>query len=367
MSKSYSQVTALLAIIKASLKSVFKSPQAVFFSLFFPIILIVIFGSLGGGGGISLDIAIGKNSDTTNSLYQAMNNNPVLDVVKGDEADIQDRMKKGRITAIVDIQKTNNTDLAAAPYKITVHYSSANQQELPALLSILQNIVNNINQAKNPVASVATITSQEVPGRIYKRIDFLLPGMIGFSLIGASVFGVAFLFFNLRETLVLKRMYASPVKKTYIVLGESVARVIYQLSTVVVLILIGKYFYDFTLSNGFITFLELMFISTIALIVFMGFGFIMSSVAKNQNVIPIYANLFMFPQYFLSGTFFPKTALPKGIQWLVEILPLTAVNDALRKVAFEGTHLNGCWKQLGILGIWGVIVYTIAIRVFRWE
>ena len=81
----------------------------------------------------------------------------------------------------------------------------------------------------------------------------------------------------------------------------------------------------------------------------MGFGFFISSVAKNQNVIPIYANLFMFPQYFLSGTFFPKTILPQKIHWLIEALPLTALNDSLRKVAFEGLHLNDCWKQIGIL------------------
>jgi len=59
--------------------------------------------------------------------------------------------------------------------------------------------------------------------------------------------------------------------------------------------------------------------------------------------------------------------LPKGVQWLVEILPLTAVNDALRKVAFEGISLAGCWKQLGLLAIWGIIVYATAIKVFRWE
>ena len=217
MPKPYSQYTALWAITKASLKSVFKSPQAVFFSLFFPIILIVIFGSLGGGGGVSLDVAFAKNTDTLNPLYHAIQNNPVLDVVKSDEADIQDRMKKGRITAILDIQKTNSADSTTAPYKIITHYSSANQQELPALLSILQNIVNAINQSMNPVAGIATIATEEVKIRPYKRIDFLLPGMIGFSLIGASVFGVAFTFFNLRETLVLKRMYASPVKKAYIV------------------------------------------------------------------------------------------------------------------------------------------------------
>jgi len=90
-------------------------------------------------------------------------------------------------------------------------------------------------------------------------------------------------------------------------------------------------------------------------------------VAKNQNVIPIYSNLFMFPQYFLSGTFFPKGALPKSIQWLVELLPLTALNDALRKISFEGAGLLAASKQMGILAIWGVVVYLIAGKVFKWE
>ena len=366
MSKPYSQFTALLAITKASLKAIFKSPQSVFFSLFFPIVLIVIFGSLGGDGGLSMDMAIDKKSDTLNPVYLAISNSPLFRIADGTEEELEDQMKKGRITAILNIQR-DEKDSSHAKYILHYRYSSANQREIPAFQGILMNIVNGVNQVLTPVPQIASISSEVVPGRIYKRIDFLLPGMIGFSLIGASVFGVAFLFFGLRETLVLKRMYASPVKKSYIVIGESLARLIYQLSTVVVLILIGKYFYDFTLSNGWITFLELMVISIVALLVFMGFGFIISSVSKNQNVIPIYANLFMFPQYFLSGTFFPKGALPKSIQWLVEILPLTAVNDSLRKVSFEGTHLAGCWKQMGILGLWGIIVYAVAIRVFRWE
>ncbi|MEJ0105616.1 MAG: ABC transporter permease [Bacteroidota bacterium] len=366
MSKPYSQFTALLAIAKGSLKAIFKSPQAIFFSLFFPIVLIVIFGSLGGGGGISMDIAVDKKADTLNPVYLAIKNSPLFNIVQGNEADLEDQMKKGRITAIVDVQQVKK-DSAGSKYDVHFRYSSANQREIPQFQGILKNIINGLNQVMNPRPDVAAVSSEVVPGRIYKRIDFLLPGMIGFSLIGASVFGVAFLFFNLRETLVLKRMYASPVKKAYIVIGESLARLIYQLGTVVVLILVGKFFYDFTLSNGLITFIELMIISVIALLVFMGFGFIISSVSKNQNVIPIYANLFMFPQYFLSGTFFPKGALPKSIQWLVEILPLTAVNDSLRKVAFEGSHLTGCWKQMGLLGIWGVIVYAVAIKVFRWE
>ena len=362
MAQRYNQRRALFAITKASFKSIFKSPSSTFFSLFFPIVLIVIFGSLGGGGGISFDVAIDKSSDSTNAIYQAITHAPIFSIANGTEAEIEDRLKKGRLSGILSVQKTNS-----GKYDVHIKSSSASQRELPQLQAVLNGMINEVSQQEHPVEKIATISNEQVEGRIYKRIDFYLPGMIGFSLIGSAVFGVAFLFFALRETLVLKRMYASPVTKTNIVLGESLGRVFFQLIIVIVLILFGKYAYNFTLANGFVTVLELLVLSTLALIVFMGFGFFISSVSKNQNVIPIYANLFMFPQYFLSGTFFPKTVLPKSIHWLIEALPLTAFNDALRKVAFEGLHLNDCWKQVGILGAWGIVIYTFAIWVFRWE
>jgi ABC-2 type transport system permease protein len=99
----------------------------------------------------------------------------------------------------------------------------------------------------------------------------------------------------------------------------------------------------------------------------MGFGFIISSIAKNQNVIPIYANLFMFPQYFLSGTFFPKGLLPQGMQAIINYLPLTALNDAMRKVSFEGMHLLGVGKEITILIVWLLLAYSVLIRIFKWE
>jgi ABC-2 type transport system permease protein len=198
-------------------------------------------------------------------------------------------------------------------------------------------------------------------------IDFFLPGMIGFSLIGSAVFGIAFLFYSLRETLVLKRMYATPIRRGYIILGESLAKVLFQLLTVVVLILFGYFMYGFYLANGVITFLSMLVLCFLGLLVFMGFGFLISGLSKNQNVIPIYANIFMFPQYFLSGTFFPKSALPAGVQPLLQFVPLTALNDSLRNVAFEGSSLWSCWPQILVMIVWGVIVYAATAKFFRWE
>jgi ABC-2 type transport system permease protein len=367
MDKKYSQWTAMWAICRASLRSVFKSPQAVFFSLFFPIVLIAVFGALSRGGGFSLDVGFDSRTDTTNAVYQAMTHIPVLHIVRSDDKDLLDRLRKGRITALIMISQKDGSG-GKPQYDVHLKTSSASQKDLPGLQTILNSVISMINtQAAGLTERYATVSSEELPGRPYSMIDFYLPGLLGFSLIGASVFGVSFVFFTLRETLVLKRMYSTPVNRGMIVLGEGIARMLFQLATAAVLVLFGTFCYHFTLAHGAVTFLELMALSLAGLLVFMGFGFIISSVAKNQNVIPIYANLFMFPQYFLSGTFFPKSLMPQSIQWLINILPLTALNDAMRKVSFEGAHLWNVGHELLILLIWCVVVFTVAVKVFRWE
>jgi ABC-2 type transport system permease protein len=358
MPQQYSQFKAMMAITKASLTAMFRSPQAVFFSLFFPVVLIVIFGALSSRGGINVDVAFDKNADTTNRLYQTLVHVPVLHIENGTEEELMDRLKKGRITALIDIKK-NADSSTGQPYTIHLKTTSASQKDLPILNSILQSVINN--------QSEQLITTEKIEGRPYTYIDFLLPGLIGFSLIGAAIFGVAFVFYSFRETLVLKRLYSTPIKRGYIVVGESIARIIFQLLTAVVLILFGKYFYGFTLAHGWITFIELIILSFLGLVVFMGFGYVISGIAKNQNVIPVYANLFMFPQYFLSGTFFPITSLPEGLQKIVRFLPLTALNDALRQVSFEGGHIWNVWPEILILVGWGIAIYFIAIKVFKWE
>jgi ABC-2 type transport system permease protein len=105
----------------------------------------------------------------------------------------------------------------------------------------------------------------KVPGRVYRTIDFILPGQLGFSLLSAGVFGVAFIFFSLRQTLVLKRFFATPIRRSYIVFGEALSRIIFQMTTAIVILLIGHFAFNFTLVNGMVTFFELLLLSFIGL------------------------------------------------------------------------------------------------------
>jgi ABC-2 type transport system permease protein len=365
---NYSQIKAMLAITKASLRSISRSPSAIVFSIAFPLIFILVFGFMSSGGNINVTVALEQNADTTNAVYAAIKQIPGLKFVKEDTLKMKNELSKGRITAMIDIQKTNNPNL---PYTINLKSSeAANPQNVQLVKSILNAVIGNINKAAYPNApTIATVnnTVQQVPGRIYRTIDFILPGQMGFSLLSAGIFGVAFVFFNLRQQLILKRFYATPIRRLYIILGEVLSRVIFQLLTAVIIIGIGHFAFKFTLVHGWATFGSIMALSFIALVLFMGFGFIVSGVAKNESTIPPLANIFTLPQFLLAGTFFSIDNFPSWMQPFCKILPLTHFNNAMRDISFEGNSLLDSWGDISILLIWIVVVYAIAFKTFKWE
>ena len=369
MKQEYSQLRAMMAITMGSLRAIFRSPSSVVFSIAFPLIFILVFGFIGSGGKINVNIAFDEKADTVNPVYQGLKNIPGIKVSPKTGVALQEDLEKGRITALVNIKAA--TDSTQPPY--TIHLTSseaANPQNVQVLQSILNAVISGINQQQYPAAPTIASISKEVkkiPGRVYRTIDFILPGQLGFSLLSAGVFGVAFLFFNLRQQLVLKRFFATPIQRPYIVLGEALSRVIFQLITAVIIILIGHFVFDFTLVNGWVTFAQIMILSFIALLLFMGFGFIVSSVAKTESTIPPFANLITLPQFLLAGTFFSIDNFPSWLQPISRILPLTHFNNAMRNIAFEGAGLSDCLFELGVLGIWMVVVYAIAFKTFKWE
>lgn len=365
---AYSQVKAMLAITKASLRSIFRSPSAVVFSIAFPLIFILVFGFLSSGGNINVNVAMDAKSDTLNPVYTSIKKIAGFKFISKDSATIKGELAKGRITALINIAPTGNTN---TPYRINLTSSeAANPQNIQLIKSILNAVIAKINEEQFPnAATIAVVNNQvnQVPGRVYRTIDFILPGQLGFSLLSAGVFGVAFLFFNLRQQLVLKRFYATPIRRLYIILGEALSRVIFQLITAVIIVGIGYFAFKFTLVHGMATFASIMGLSFIALILFMGFGFIVSGVAKNESSIPPIANLITLPQFLLAGTFFSIDNFPTWMQPFCRILPLTHFNNAMRNISFEGASLFDAWSEVSILLIWIVVVYAIAFKIFKWE
>jgi ABC-2 type transport system permease protein len=367
--KPYSNTKATLAIAKASFRSIIRSPSAVVFTLAFPLIFILVFGFIGGGGGgFGVGVGVLKGTDTTSSVYRALKSSVNINMItnKTDDELMKD-LEKGRTDVLIKIQRNAN---GVPPYTLDVKYSKASAKNGYSFRSLLLiPILSRLNEPKgvHPPPPVAELREATVTGREYKTIDFILPGQLGFSLLSSGVFGTAFVFLSLRITLVIKRFFATPVKRYSIVLGEMLARMVFSLLGALFIICIGHFAFGFTLIHGFVTVLNMLVLSVIGLIVFMGFGFVVSGIAKNESSVPPIANIITLPQFLLSGTFFSINAFPAWLQPISRALPLTYLNDAMRKVAFEGANLWDVNHQIMIMFIWMIIIYTIAVKTFKWE
>ena len=106
MSVKYSQFKAMMAITKGSLKAVFRSPSAVIFSIAFPLIFILVFGFIGGGSRVSLNIAFSAETDTLNPVYPALKKIAGIRIVDKSGQALKEDLEKGRVTAIIDIRKS---------------------------------------------------------------------------------------------------------------------------------------------------------------------------------------------------------------------------------------------------------------------
>ena len=371
MGSRYNQSKALGAITKASFLASLKNPQSFVFSLLFPLVFVFIFGAFSGNNLTRFNLALSPKCDTANILYKTIISQPFI-VVKtfSDTIEMRKELEKGKLAGILDIesQVSHDSSQSLPHFNLTIKSTSASSLDMMQLIPLLENLSDKLEKRMSGnKATLVTIKQDIYNVRQYKTIDFVLPGQIGFSLLFSTLFGIAFTFFNLREQLVLKRFYATPVNKLNILLGIGFSRIFFQLINVLVLITVGHFFIGFTLAHGFITFLEMVGLSIFFLLMLMGVGLIFSSIVKNDTMIPLMINIFSLPQMLLSGTFFSISVFPEWLQTCCKILPLTHFNLAMRKISFEGASIFECWQNIGALGVWTLLIYFIVWKVFKWE
>lgn len=363
---TYSQSRAMLAIIKASFQAILANPSALVFSIAFPILFVIIFGAFRQDKGVQYSIAIQQGSDTTHPFYQALVKNPFIKIVRyPDSVSLRQALLRGRLTGVLQIRSTATTPHGAV-VQFTTTTASGNStggflQQLDYL--VLQQEAAQAGQLK----LIQLLPPQIEEVRPYRPIDFILPGQIGFSILFSTLFGIAFTFYGLREQLVLKRFFATPIRRINILIGIGISRLFFQLVSVSVLIAFGHWVMGFTLHSGLLTFCSILLLTALMLFLLMGAGLLISSIAKVDSSIPLLINLFALPQLILSGTFFPVDVFPRWIQQISAVLPLRHFNDALRKISFEGESLFSCGTEIGLLLGWTALIYFLTNRLIRWE
>ena len=218
MRQPYSQSTALWAIVRASFKAIFAHPSAIVFSILFPIIFVMIFGAFGSDRAPVYRIAVTPGCDTANTFFRNIRKNFQVRVVDYDDtAERNKDLQKGRLSGLVCIKEIKDS-AAVSRYTVDVKTTSASNNTIGALMGILHGEALHYELVASGSKMDHVMIPQPVVEEVrpYHQIDFVLPGQLGFSILFSTLFGVAFTFFGLREQLVLKRFYATPVRKVNI-------------------------------------------------------------------------------------------------------------------------------------------------------
>lgn len=200
------------------------------------------------------------------------------------------------------------------------------------------------------------------PGSRY--IDFLMPGLMGMNLMGGGLFGIGFGIVDMRVRKLLKRLLATPMRRSHFLLAMLGARLLMLLPEMGFLLLIACLGFGVPLRGG----LPLLAVTIVlGASAFSGIGLLLASRTEKMETISGLVNLVALPGWILSGTFFSAKRFPDAMQPVIQALPLTQLNDALREVMLEGAGLGQVGWRLAILAAWGGITFFLALKWFRWR
>ncbi len=366
MSKTYkkpSQFKAFVAIAWFALKAQTRNPATFAFGFIFPIVFISVFGLIGTSTP-KLSVGIPTESPSHNFFMETLQKQPILTIQRGSKEELEKKLTQGKLAGIVSSDNQGNSNEAI----ISVTYSSATPQESGSLKALITGIVDKTNlMSAGVIDPPVKLQEQKIEGRQARYIDFALPGQIGFSLLSTAIFGTVFGLIYLKKAGVLKRMFATPTKALTILLAQGLSRLVVALMQTMLILVIGVLVFKFYLPHGFITLLELILLSTIGLIAFLGFGYFFAGLANDENSAGPLVNLVTLPQFLLSGTFFSTDSLPTWLQPIANNLPLSYFNMAVRKITTEGGSLSETTPYIIGLLIWGAVMYILAARTFKWE
>ena len=191
-----------------------------------------------------------------------------------------------------------------------------------------------------------------------------MPGMLGMNLMGGGLWGVGFVMVDMRVRKLLKRFLATPMRRSDFLLGVMLSRLLFTFPEVLILLGFGYLAFGVGCEGNLLLLIGVILLGGCS---FAGIGLLVASRAKTVETVSGLMNLVMLPMWILSGVFFSYERFPEAAHPVIRLLPLTALNDALRGVMLDGQSAAELWPQLTTLAVWGGVSFVIALRIFRWR
>lgn len=358
--------------LQTELTSVFvriflRDKQSIFFSLFFPIIFMTVFGFVNNGEQEPIDIGVVNlaNNGIAMDFIAELRADPLFTVSEADEALMREQLVAGDQTLVLVLPEDFAVGTSAGDSAtIRVLVDAAQVRQLDLILPALEQKQLAIERSFRGIEPMFAIELEDVQARSQRYLDFLLPGLMAFTLMQLAIAGSGFNIVEYRRKGILKRLFVTPIQPRDFIAAIVVARMLIVLIQLTVLMAFAVLVLKVTILGNYATFYFVIILSTL---VFLNIGFALGSLAKTQQAIGAIGNIVIFPQIFLSGIFYPIESMPELVQPIAYVLPLSFVSAALRDIANEGASLLAVMPSLlGIL-VWFVIGFVLATRLFVWK
>ncbi len=353
--QSTPRYSALGQLVLARLREFYREPEAVFWVYGFPILMVVALGIAFRNKPverISVDVPQGPEAE---AVQKALAQEEKFVVKINDEETTRVRLRTAKTDVVVVPQISPGSTKPAYEYR----YDPTRSESLLARDRVddaLQRAAGRKNEV--PTSNVEV----DEPGGRY--IDFLIPGLLGMSIMGGGLWGVGFVTVDMRIRKLLKRFIATPMRKSQFLAGIMISRILFLIPEVLVILIFSRIAFGVVIQGSIVAVVVLIALGAFT---FMGLGLLVASRAKTIEAVSGLMNLVMLPMWVLSGIFFSSERFPAAAQPFIKAIPLTPLIDALRAVMQEGTPLLSLLPEMGILLLWGVVTFVLALRWFRWQ
>ena len=345
----------LVQIVLSRLREFYREPEAVFWVYGFPLLMVVALGIAFRNQPerpVAVDVAEGPAAAAVES---ALGNKERFQVRLGTLDDCRLRLRLGKTDVVV--LPTASEESTTSGYE---YWYDPGKPESALARNTVDDALQRAAGRADPVATSDHTTTE--PGGRY--IDFLVPGLLGMSLMGGGLWGVGFVTVDMRIRKLLKRLLATPMRKSHFLAGIMLSRLLFMVPEVLVLLVFSRIAFGVVNQGNTLALVALVLLGAFS---FSGIGLLVASRAKTLEAVSGLMNLVMLPMWVLSGIFFSPDRFPDFAQPFIRALPLTELITATRAVMLEGATLTMQAGNVAALAAWGGISFLLALKLFRWN
>ncbi|MCI4348873.1 MAG: ABC transporter permease [Thermoplasmata archaeon] len=363
----------ILADFAVFSKGYVRNPIALFFSLVFPIILIAMFGFIFQSGTTKVNLYVENldhNSNASRTFLTILNHTGAVNVNLVAPSDANASGGFGQY-----LSNNGYTVGLVIPAGFGAAYLAGNATS-PILYTDPQDltsggvaegactgVANAMNLAASHGKQVVTISNANVGSQVLKYIDYLVPGLVGFTILTSPMFAMVDISSSYRKDHIFRQLSLTPLTKGEWLTAKIIWYIALTFLTTAIMLSIGTFAFGahVTVGLGLLPFLIL------GPFFFVSLGMLAGSIAKTPESAAVIGNVVTFPMMFLSGTFFPVSGFNPQLQAVAHALPLYYVIDGMNQTMLFQHYGTTLWIDFAVVFVGSIVVFIAAILAFRWR